>query len=57
MWREQDIADLQRLGEHSVTVIEKPFLPKAMTDAVHALIGGAEESEPVMQRAVGASLG
>ena len=57
MWREQDVADLQRLGDHSVTLIEKPFLPKALTDLVHALIGPAKESEPVKQRAVAASQG
>jgi CheY-like chemotaxis protein len=57
MWREQDVADLQHLGEHSVTLIEKPFLPKALTDLVDALIGPAKESEPVKQRAVAASPG
>jgi CheY-like chemotaxis protein len=56
-WREQDVADLQRLGEHSVTLIEKPFLPKALTDLVHALIGPAKKPKPVKHRAVAASQG
>jgi DNA-binding response OmpR family regulator len=47
MWSEQDTSDLQRLGNDSVTVLAKPFLPQTLLNSVRALIGPAEKSKSV----------
>jgi DNA-binding response OmpR family regulator len=47
MWSDQDGDDLQRLGKDSVTLLMKPFSPKALLNSVRALIGPAEQSESV----------
>jgi DNA-binding response OmpR family regulator len=54
MWSEQDTSDLQRLGNDSVTVLAKPFLPQTLLNSVRALIGPAEKSKSV-QGSAGAS--
>jgi CheY-like chemotaxis protein len=38
-WSDRDSADLERLGSRSVAILQKPFQGKALSDAVHELIG------------------
>ena len=40
-WNDRDSADLERLGSRSVTILQKPFQGKALSAAVHELIGTA----------------
>jgi len=45
-WCDRDCTDLERLGSNSVTVLQKPFRPQAIRNAVCELIGA-----PPTQRA------
>jgi CheY-like chemotaxis protein len=38
-WSERDCADLERLGSNYVTILQKPFRPQTLSDAVCELIG------------------
>jgi CheY-like chemotaxis protein len=40
-WNDWDSADLERLGSRSVTILQKPFQGKGLSDAVLELIGTA----------------
>jgi two-component system cell cycle sensor histidine kinase/response regulator CckA len=41
-WTRRDSADLKRLGRTSVTILQKPFPPQALREAVQELIGAPE---------------
>lgn len=38
-WSKRDIVDLENLGSHSVTILQKPFRAHVLFDAVGELIG------------------
>ena len=46
MWPEQDAAELDEYPSDLVAVLQKPFLPAAMLDTVHRLIGWPCEMAP-----------
>ena len=37
-WNDGDFADMERLGSRSVIIIQKPFEPQVLSNAVHELI-------------------
>lgn len=39
MWNDQDAAELDELSSDSVITLQKPFVPVALLDSVHRLIG------------------
>jgi two-component system, cell cycle sensor histidine kinase and response regulator CckA len=38
-WCDRDAADLKRLGSNSVAILQKPFHPQKLSDAICELIG------------------
>ena len=38
-WTDREYTDLERLGSNSVTILQKPFTPRALSNAVCELIG------------------
>jgi CheY-like chemotaxis protein len=42
-WSERDSADLERLGSNTVTILQKPFYPEVVSNAVCELIGAPTE--------------
>ena len=43
IWTERNRADLERLGSNSVMILQKPFYPKVLLNAVCELIGAPTE--------------
>jgi CheY-like chemotaxis protein len=43
-WNARDATDLERLGPDSVMILQKPFGPQFLLDAVHQLIGEPEST-------------
>ena len=44
-WSENQAADLKRLGSNSMAIVQEPFLPHVLSNAVRQLIG-SPQSEP-----------
>ena len=49
MWPEQDAAELDEYPSGLVAVLQKPFVPAAMLDTVHRLIGWPCEMAPALE--------
>jgi DNA-binding response OmpR family regulator len=49
VWSDQDSSDLARIGSDSVTILQTPFQPQDLLDAVRRLIGvpQPEQARPV----------
>lgn len=44
-WNVRDLADLKRLGPHSVVVLQKPISPKELLNEICELIGSAQPNK------------
>src|SRR5215471_14772186 len=49
MWPEQDAAELDEYPSGLVAVLQKPFMPAAMLDTIHRLIGWPCEIVPALE--------
>jgi CheY-like chemotaxis protein len=46
-WGRRDSADLERLGSHLVTILQKPFTAQVLTNGVRRLIGEEQAEDKV----------
>jgi CheY-like chemotaxis protein len=46
-WNDRDFADFQRLGWHSLAVLQKPFEAKLLSNAVFDLIGSPQSNKAI----------
>jgi CheY-like chemotaxis protein len=51
-WNEQDTAELDELPSDSVITLQKPFVPAALLDSIHRLIGLPFVPAPALQMKV-----
>ena len=49
MWPEQDAAELDEYPSDSLAVLQKPFVPAALLDTIHRLIGGSDDRTPALR--------
>jgi hypothetical protein len=49
MWPEQGAAELDEHPSDSVAILQKPFMPAALLETIHRLIGWSIERAPALR--------